>query len=506
MSLEGLAMKPGQQVGLKELYPCGSGKRYKSCCYRLDREKAQLRHATRGDNPPTIKERSVALIQCVREIMSITRHIDWGAIKENISADHVRAIYGVVSDLWPAETNLETLIPEPDDTQLRALYLGDVRPTDLVRNVFRFSLYSDHIYIIDPFQKPWAISDTYSPLNTPHQWVPDTLKLIHFLLLLEPWIKSDFVTLLPDPGEFDRCLLSDTVQLASDRLRRVPITDEDVDEFAPVREEEALRLLWSQPDEVLERKLRHAYPDISDEEVRSELAGAAHIRGRDALAIETRPYEGDGYLMISRSGANVDMSLYVSQLVGAFPYTASRRKWKELMSAKDKMTETARVWSPLTQAFQQLDFEFMDNVDTYFACNLRSEGRLAGLRTFLSDIWLELVGKSNGNFNSEVTRSFTDRLNYEHRKAQAEWDKIKQDWFTFIDKDTRNIMLTAFGTAFYNHVQPFLQGSLNLAIPVSGIGLAAIVKLLNDRCKRRSFRMSTPMSVFIDLSKHRPRT
>ena len=36
-------MKKGQQVGRRQRCPCGSGKKYKSCCYSLDRERAEKR-------------------------------------------------------------------------------------------------------------------------------------------------------------------------------------------------------------------------------------------------------------------------------------------------------------------------------------------------------------------------------------------------------------------------------------------------------------------------------
>jgi hypothetical protein len=34
-------MKPGQKVGRKEPCPCGSGVKYKSCCFAVDRDKAE---------------------------------------------------------------------------------------------------------------------------------------------------------------------------------------------------------------------------------------------------------------------------------------------------------------------------------------------------------------------------------------------------------------------------------------------------------------------------------
>ncbi len=33
--------KKGQQVGRRKPCPCGSGKKYKSCCYPIDRERAE---------------------------------------------------------------------------------------------------------------------------------------------------------------------------------------------------------------------------------------------------------------------------------------------------------------------------------------------------------------------------------------------------------------------------------------------------------------------------------
>jgi hypothetical protein len=34
-------LKPGQKVGRKEPCPCGSGVKYKSCCYALDRAQGE---------------------------------------------------------------------------------------------------------------------------------------------------------------------------------------------------------------------------------------------------------------------------------------------------------------------------------------------------------------------------------------------------------------------------------------------------------------------------------
>ena len=99
--------------------------------------------------------------------------------------------------------------------------------------------------------------------------------------------------------------------------------------------------------------------------------------------------------MVSRTGANLEMTLYIAQLTGAFPYTNIRRRWQELLSVKEDLPETSRVWSPLTQAFQDLEFKFLNQVDSQFACSMRSDGRLESFRAFLRRLWNTVGGQSD---------------------------------------------------------------------------------------------------------------
>ncbi len=496
-------MKPGQKTNLREPCPCGSGKKYKSCCYPTDREKAQLRHASRSSVQPSLKERTTALIDAVREIMGITRQIDWGKIKETISSNHVRAIYGVIADLWPRETDLDSILPEPSDTELRALYLGDVKALDIVRNVFRFSLYSDRIYIVDPFFKPWELGREFNPLEAPGQWVPDALKLVYFLLLLEPWIKNEIVVLIPDPGSFDRKLRESTWELGKTRLSAIPLDEADFNEFEPKMIEEYARLFYCQPDEILSNQLRRKFPDITEKELTDELLFAAKVRKGDLLSPEKTRLNGDGYLMIGRTGANLEMSLYLAQLLDAFPYTSTKRKWKELSFVAEAISETARIWTPLTRGFQNLTFNFLDDVDTTFACNMRLDGRLSGFRDFLRHIWLELSSKATNPHDAEPARAFADRLTYEHNKATEEWKKINEDWLSFAHSVSWGQILAMLGTAPTQGIKPIIEGGLHWAIPAGGFCIGGVLELLKLRCKRRTFRKAVPMSVFIDLAKRR---
>jgi hypothetical protein len=91
------------------------------------------------------------------------------------------------------------------------------------------------------------------------------------------------------------------------------------------------------------------------------------------------------------------------------------------------LSETARIWSPLADTFHSLDFWFLKNVDVEFAKSLRDDGRLESLRGFLRSIGKNASDVAGRSLDSFV-RDSRDALLGEHRKATAEWDKIRNDF------------------------------------------------------------------------------
>jgi hypothetical protein len=267
--------------------------------------------------------------------------------------------------------------------------------------------------------------------------------------------------------------------------------------------EEYSRLFYCQPDEVLEGELRRAYPNITDREIKEELAGAAIIRQNDFLSPEQRPLIGDGLLMIARGGANLEASLCIANLIGAFPYTDTRRKWKELQALSGEFSETARVWSPLTKAFQGLNFTFLDDVDTAFACEIRSEDRLAGFRAFLRDIWVALTSKPETAYDRETVRTFNDRLQFEYQKASEEWKRINLDWVSYVKSFSLGQVSSLIGAMATSGAKPFVEGTLSVSVPAAGLAIGSILELLKARFARHNYRQTIPMSIFVDLSKRR---
>jgi len=179
-----------------------------------------------------------------------------------------------------------------------------------------------------------------------------------------------------------------------------------------------------------------------------------------------------GQMTAHRMGANLETGMYICHAAGAFPYTNVKFRWNEILKAQD-LNETAKLWSPLTRAFQQLRFKFLDNVDSNFACSLRKDGRLEGFRSFLRKIWKAVDGDIDPSKSESVARDFGDELTQAYSDAQAEWQGI--------DRDLLKWFVPTMGSALVGGIFSPLFASAGLA--VAGLG-----EIIQAEMKRRAFR------------------
>jgi hypothetical protein len=477
-----------EKIGRNDKCPCGSGLKYKKCHGTPNATPSGPRPLT--TQSLSLRERNLVVLNAVADIFDLAKANDWGEVKRRISDNQVRELYEVVARLWPPDTDLVSLLPTPGSS-LRALYMGDIDPSRIVRNVFRFSLYADEILVIDPFHNPWMMAEEYNPIVNPGQWRADTLKLILFTVLIAPWVESGLVSIVPNPAHFDLSLRRKTEGLAAQRLRGWAPSDEDMEDFEPAAQQEFARMFYALPKEALAQKFRESSPQMGEQKVKEMLAYVDMVRARDPLDLEQPIDNMDPQIVATRTGTNLEMGLYVSHLTGAFPYTSLRMRWRELMSAAKEFPESAMVWSPLTKAFQDLEFKFIDdNVDSQFACMIRKDGRLEPFRAFLRRLWSSVGGNPDIDKASTLARDFGDELAGEYSKAEAEWAQIDRD------------LVKQFGATL---VGGLIGGAFSPFLSTLGFAATGVLELLNAQMQRREFRKKIPMSVFIDLSAHKKR-
>jgi hypothetical protein len=341
----------------------------------------------------------------------------------------------------------------------------------MVQNVFRFSLYADQILILNPFINPNVMTDEMNPIRRPGEWRLQTLRVIYQLAQLAPWITAGLVTLIPDPGDFDRPLRLKTWNLAAKRLKAIK---------ARTR-----RVLLCSPRDYLDRVTRRANPGISDEGVQNVLDDIERERASDPLLLNETIDRMPTQNLTTNLGTNLEMGLYICQATGSFPYTNVKFRWREILAAKEDLDATAQTWSPLTNAFQHLQFKFLDNVDTGFACTIRKEGRLEGFRSYLRKLWSTVGGELDPAKAEPLARDFRDELRQAYSQAQAEWSAI--------DRDLLKWAIPTLGVALASGTfSPIIGG---------GLAVAGLGEIIQAGMKRREFRRKVPMSVFIDLDK-----
>jgi hypothetical protein len=235
---------------------------------------------------------------------------------------------------------------------------------------------------------------------------------------------------------------------------------------------------------------------LSDDQKKVFIQYARQELRDDPLAWE-RPIGSNfdtGQMSLLRGGTNLETALLISDLTGAFPYTNMRTRWRELVTARDELSETARAWSPLAKTFQSLDFRFLNNVDVEFANQIREDGRLEGLRSLLRTIGKQASDVSSMSSLDLFVRDSRDALIGEHSKAATEWDKIQDSFLKWAGSGVA-MAATSFMTG---HIVPD-------AAALSAATLNALGQLAQRHMRKVRFRKSNPMSVFIDLSEKETR-
>jgi len=427
------------------------------------------------------------LIDWIQDILGLRKR-DWTEVKRLLTDDQVRQIYQVVSYLWPRDTNLPALLPTPS-AKLRGLFLGTQRPENILANVLRYSLYSDEIVIISPFVNPNCIIEKYNPLAHPELYKSDLLKIVLMLLQLAPWIKDGIVVLIPNPGDSDYSLQKTAWSSARARWRRNHYEGyaEYSKEMESFFKQDFERALARTPQSYLEHSIRRFDPQFDDETVANMITLIRERARGDPLALE-QPLAGD--INMITTGTNLEMGLYIAQAIGAYLFTNLRVRWNEILSVSNDSSDEASVWSPLTQAFQQLNFKFLDGVSMAFARNMRERGRLEQLRSVLRRIWAEIGGNPDPNQSQRLARDFGDELKQRVAESEADWEKIDQALLKWAGT-TAVTSLAALPT-----IQPG-----NLSVNMAGTSIALITELLITRVKRRRFYKSVPLSVLLELKR-----
>lgn len=462
---------------------CGSGLRFVDCCDVQSVRK--LWPKSIHPDTASLRERNLSLVTLLEDVFGLSKLKNIDELKLLMTDDKLRALYAGVAAVFPYSTDFESLLPASSG-ELRSYFMAPIEPDTILNDIVRYSLYTDQIFMLNPFPNPICMAPRFNPMLNPLEYRLYTLKTLISLKFLLPWIRAGIVQLIPDPSDLNYKFRRKTWEDADARLSRLTQNElefllDDEDEYSKFAQQLSRALLGA-PKRLLEDEFKSHFPQKSDIEIRELLEAAQRMTENDPLALS-----GIESQLLLSVGGNLELAMFLATGFDAYPFTVKVRQWRELEFATKEFPESARLWSPLTKGFQSLDFGFLDSVDVAFANKIREDGRLENFRAFLKRTWVSM--KAESDWSEEKARSFADELKSQHQQCKGEWDKINQE----LVKST----LTGIAGFFVGTAVPSLGAML--AVPGSVLMGKSVTDLFSIIMKQRSTNRTAPASMFMQV-------
>lgn len=322
----------------------------------------------------SIIERGIHFTNEVLNIIGISADKDWGYIKRNFNSEYVRKIYDLHADIWRPDDNHVSLAENLRiEERSRFLYLGEIEPEEIAKNIWSWSLHFDQILIPDPFLSPWAYKEEGNPLSNPTHFETDTLKLAYLLVLLYPLIMSKKVVFIPDPSDFNPVMkkaFTELVQKNRKNPKLAKLFMLDKEKLHSYQTKAQLRVYSRLPEAVLRKQF-----DIDTEQ---HLKALSALREMDPLCLDrvSNP-EGNEYIFL-RSGASFETSIILAALYGATPISNLNSRYNHYLEYANKPTEHTAY---ILNLFEQTPgFRFLD---PDFASLMAEKGALCTFREII---------------------------------------------------------------------------------------------------------------------------
>ena len=312
---------------------CGSGKKYKKCCKQRP---VELRPSW---TELSIRERNILLVNGIINVLKLDQELDWDEVRRSLTREKISTIYNIYASLWPLETDLPSLLPKPDG-KARALYTGIVDPRLITEFLASSTLYFGDTIVQNPMVHPRVVKSEFSPVEKPEQYQQELIKSVVLLFTLMPFIESGAINLIPDPCIFDHHLRDQMFASSQERAGDLTINLEDDPRSRCVQMHDLKLLIRTLPESFQRNKIQESVPNITEEGIEDILLYLQKINENDPLSIlkhvGDEPSEFGQQLLMMNMSPNLEVSLYLAQLTGAFIVTDSLFRWRELLRAQQR--------------------------------------------------------------------------------------------------------------------------------------------------------------------------
>jgi hypothetical protein len=485
-----------QRIGRNDQCPCGSGQKYKRCCSEKVDWNGILQHNLDWRPHISMRGRNIEFLNRICEALQLDKREtppDLAQFKAAFTAAAVREIHEAIVELWPRHIDiLETLGRAAKDVS--GLYIGDYDQDYILRGIVRHSIYANKILIVDPFVYPYAVHDEFNPILEPEQFRTQTLKNVNLWFALEPWIDAGIVEIIRTPADFDPVLNWQSLERQEQKFKDHPelqsARDATVDELGRRHTERfaSQDFFLSAPDEYLERVFKEVGPQDSEYGFDTFIASIRRQRELNPNFLEPLDTESRrGQLHILSSGASYDMARITASIMKSYLVTDLQVKWREIELDRKSHSAENKAWAPFAKALQDAQLKYLNNVHLRHALQLRKEGRLEGLRTFLHGVWK--AARTEEPFDDANSILLAQQLTERIRQAEIEWKQIDTDLLKTIGMEVKVAALAAGPLIANGH------GFFLAAAAVAAAGGALVDSII----KHRRFPDRFPAAFFMHL-------
>jgi len=421
---------------------------------------------------------------------------DWPTFKRAFTPSAVRQIHEAVIRLWPPDTDL-SLVLEPEQDAVRALYVGDYEADLLARGVTRHCLYADKVTLVDPFVYSIGVNPQYSPLEYPEHYRANSIRSAQIWFQFMEWIDHGLVEFVRTPGDFDRGLWHAILRAERARFESSPelqaLARQYVNEKMKSPELEEYRrhhALLFPPDSHLLRSMQKFDPNMSKEMRDAILERVRREREEHPFYVEPIPDKDGNVAEIYQmaTGMGHMESRLAASIMGGYLVTDIVPRWRMIEMDREYEKIDVERWSPLAKAFGEVRLRYLDGVRLHDALRLREEDRLEGLRAFLRRV--HHASGSSSPYGDSIATDMAAELTAQVGEAEAAWNAIDQDLVKWLGVEAAAVGVPALA------VGGAAWAAAGLALAVAGginLGMA--------HWKRKDFTKAMPAAFFMDLKK-----
>ncbi|VVE87671.1 DUF4238 domain-containing protein [Pandoraea bronchicola] len=344
---------PRKNIGANDFCGCGSAYAFRDCCQRLPA----------AERPSWdvygLRERNLMFCNAVRGILGLSDGVSWEDVRRNLSDEHVKRIHSAFASLWPEDTDLASLLPRPNPKVLRSVYMGFSDPRTVEAAVLGWLPFVDEIVLVNPFFLGTRIKPEFSPIESPTGHKMQTLKNVMLLLVLEPFIRTGLVHLVPDPGEVSAPLGHHVREVLTRRtLRWTPPKGGGLHRFLKLEEEETRRVIWMLPEASQRRFIAERMPHADAVMTDRVIAYFKRLAEADPYTLlQPLPVGKDAAQYQILKGLSLEAALYVASLTGSIVHVDTEAQWAQLLEhAQPAGAPSQCTWEPVRQALHEISF------------------------------------------------------------------------------------------------------------------------------------------------------